>query len=104
MSGPNMDELARRLEAEHIVELPVAEWADLSGRVEEVARHETFIAGPLLLVRIAGQLAAVEQPSPATRVIRRLAGTDEAHVFVRERLEIYDSMWNGCGCKVDYYH
>lgn len=27
----------------------------------------------------------------------------EARSFVDGRLETYDNMWNGCGCKVDYY-
>jgi len=27
----------------------------------------------------------------------------EAEEFIKERLEIYNRMWDGCGCKVDYY-
>jgi len=27
----------------------------------------------------------------------------EADLFIDERMETYDRMWDGCGCKVDYY-
>jgi hypothetical protein len=33
-----------------------------------------------------------------------LGDEDEVRRFVRERLEAYDRMWDGCGCKVDYYN
>ena len=29
-------------------------------------------------------------------------GESEARAFVEERLETYDRMWDGCGCKVHY--
>jgi hypothetical protein len=36
-------------------------------------------------------------------VIRRLTGAGEARALVARRLETYDKMWDGCGCKVDYH-
>ena len=44
----------------------------------------------------------VEQPEPGKRALRRLAA-DEVDDFVRDRLAIYERMWDGCGCRVDYY-
>jgi len=35
--------------------------------------------------------------------VRRLGGEDEARAFIRDRLDTYDRMWDGCGCKIDYY-
>ena len=97
------EELARRLEAERVVSLTADAWAALADGVEEVERHSTGVAGNLLIVRVESQLAAVEEPSSGNRVVRRLADTDEAGEFVRQRLEQYERMWDGCGCKVDYY-
>lgn len=96
-------QLDERLRAERIVPMPAAEWDALAGQIEEIERHDTFIAGPLLIVRTPAGMAAVERPSPATRVVRRIADMTEARSFVDGRLETYDNMWNGCGCKVDYY-
>lgn len=97
-----IEELDRRLAAERFVSLSTTDWTELAGQCEEVERHDTFLAGDLLVVRTGEGLAAVEQPAQGTRIVRRLAGLDEARRFVDARLETYDNMWNGCGCKVDY--
>ncbi len=56
-----------------------------------------------MIVRLDGFFAAVEQPSTSERVLRRLADAEEVGRFVRQRLEEYERMWDGCGCKIDYY-
>jgi predicted aminopeptidase len=97
-----IDELDRRLAAERFVSLAASDWTELAGQCEEVERHNTFLAGDLVIVRIGDGLAAVEEPAPGTRIVRRLADLHEVRRFVDARLETYDNMWNGCGCKVDY--
>jgi hypothetical protein len=99
----SVEELTRRLQGERIVPVPASEWAELAGACEIVEGHDTLVAGELLIVRCAGVLAAVEQPTAGERVLRRLSGPDEAERFVKERLEAYERMWDGCGCKIDYY-
>jgi len=98
-----IQELDARLEAERVVEIPAATWDKLAPALEEVERHATCLAGDLLIVKSAGGLAAVEQPAPDARVIRRLASAKEARALVARRLATYDKMWDGCGCKVDYH-
>ena len=97
------DDITRRLEYQRIVVIPVDAWATVADAFEEVERHSTGIAGDLIVVRAAGRLAAVERPAANERVIRRLDSDDEARRFVRERMEQYERMWDGCGCRIDYY-
>ena len=85
-----------------IVPLSAEEWGAFSDKVELVERHPTQLAGDLLIVRLEGDLAAVESPSRDARVVRRLAGPEEARAFVAKRMEEYERMWDGCGVKVDY--
>jgi len=96
-------ELRRRLEAERIVSLSAAAWTAVAGEFEQVERHDTHIAGDLLVVRTDAGLAAVEQPNSGERIVRLLGSVREAKAFVRARLDLYERMWDGCGCKVDYY-
>jgi len=97
------EELRSRLEAERIVAISAAEWAAVAESFEQLERRDTFVAGDLLIVRSETVLAAVEQPSPEQRVIRRLSDDAEARRFVQRRLDEYERMWDGCGCTVDYY-
>jgi hypothetical protein len=96
-------ELSRRLKAGRIVPLSVAAWTAVAGEFEQVERHDTLIAGDLLIVRTDAGLAAVEQPNSGERVVRQLGSVREAKAFVQQRLDLYERMWDGCGCKVDYY-
>ena len=95
-------ELNERLRAGGIVPLSATEWEELSRNAEVVERHATQLAGDLLIVRLEDELAAVESPSRDARVVRPLAGPEEARTFVAKRLEEYERMWDGCGVKVDY--
>jgi hypothetical protein len=96
-------ELERRLRDQRIVLLPRQDWDVLAGAVEEVERHHTMVAGDLLVIRTAHGLAAVEQPAPNERVVRLLGDAEAVRTFVNDRMALYERMWDGCGCKVDYY-
>jgi hypothetical protein len=97
------EELNRRLRRERIVPLPTEQWEVLADAYEILERHETLIAGDLLIIRVADGLAAVEQSKPQERVVRWLGDAEDARRFVEDRIETYDRMWDGCGCKIDYY-
>jgi hypothetical protein len=96
-------DLFNRLRTDRIVSLSEEEWSQLAGSYEEIERHDTVVAGQLLIVRTEIGLAAVERPEPGKRVVRLLSTPDAARAFVQGRLALYERMWDGCGCKVDYY-
>ena len=97
------DELNRRLKEGGIVPVAAREWSKLAHHFEEVECHDTFVAGDLVIVRGEVGLVAVEQPSPGERVLRRFSSNKEADRFVQGRLDQYERMWDGCGCRIDYY-
>lgn len=96
-------EVVERLDEQPILTLDVSEWDEIADQFEVVEHHPTFISGDLLIIRLESGFAAVERPIPNRRVIRRLGDLDEVHRFVTNRLEEYERMWDGCGCKIDYY-
>jgi len=98
-----LEEFKKRLALGGTVPLSVREWEALAAEFSVVERHDTQLAGELLIVRVDGELAAVEAPSRGARVARLLGGPQEADAFVRKRLEEYERMWDGCGVKVDYF-
>lgn len=98
-----LETLRRRLLDEAFVVLTLEEWQDVSPAFEEVERHRTFLAGDLVIARDDQGPVAVEEPRPRERVVRRLAGEEDVRAFVQDRLDTYERMWDGCGCKVEYY-
>jgi hypothetical protein len=97
------DELNHLLSSNRIVQLSADEWLVTASGLEEVERHDTFIAGDLILVRTELGLAAVEKPKSGERVVTRLGDAATAAAFVQERMSDYERMWDGCGCRIDYY-
>ncbi|MDH3455399.1 MAG: hypothetical protein OER90_01040 [Gemmatimonadota bacterium] len=95
--------LARRLVAEPILRLAPDESSEAHASWEVVERHPTGIAGELLIIDTLSGFAAIERPNATECVVRYLANPDEVQRFVDRRLGQYARMWDGCGCKIDYY-
>ena len=36
-------------------------------------------------------------------LVRKMNDIETAKELMAKRMEIYEKMWDGCGCKVDYY-
>jgi len=85
------------------IPLSASEWDALSPFFPEVERHNTQLAGDLIIIRTEEGLVAVEAPSRDARVARLLGTPEAAEAFVTKRLEEYERMWDGCGVKVEYY-
>lgn len=63
-----------------------------------VFRREGFI----YLLRMGDTQIVAEHPDSTTAVLRRVASREAGDAFIAKRLETYDRMWDGCGCKIDY--
>ena len=92
-----------RLNEQPVLTLGLSEWGGIEDQFDEVERHRTHIKGDLVIIRIEPGYAAVEEPAPNQIVLRRLGDINEVRRFVTDRLETYERMWDGCGCRIDYY-
>jgi hypothetical protein len=55
-------------------------------------------------VRSLGEELLARETSDKGEIILRLFPGDFAlNAFLKRRIDIYERMWDGCGCKVDYY-
>jgi hypothetical protein len=93
-----------RLSAGEIVVLSREEWETLADGFEVLEDRDTGLAGRLLLTRGPAGFVVVEEPDPTRRALRRFVEEEKARRFIQDRLEAYERMWDGCGCKIDYLH
>ncbi len=96
-------ELCTRLATGEVVVVPAADWQEVAPAFATVLREDTLVSGDIVVAEGPCGPVVVEQPRPEERVVRRTPDLAAARAFVAERLATYDRMWNGCGCKVDYY-
>jgi len=98
----SLEDLLDALADGRIARMSPTAWAAIAATFPETERHATGVAGALLIIRTPAGPAAVETPSDQEVVVRPLADADVRR-FVTDRLAQYERMWEGCGCRIDYY-
>jgi len=97
-----VQELIERLAKEPIVVLDQTECDRLLESARVLREDDTTLAGAIRILA-TGDMIIVQERSPrGERYARAMPSREEADRFVDQRLAIYDKMWDGCGCKVDY--
>lgn len=97
------DEISRRLNSERLIILNRSEMDALSGVMEVIRHYSTLGHGELTEAGYRGFHLVVEEPEPGEYAVRRFADRKELQLFMERRLGQYERMWDGCGCRIDYY-
>ena len=96
--------LSTELEHQKIVELPPEDLPDLLAASAVLNEDDTQFAGFIRILSLESTILVQEQlPDDGKLLLRSFADRKSAEDFVRERLDTYDRMWDGCGCKVMYF-
>jgi len=71
----------------------------------KISREDnTYVCNQIRILELNEKILTLEFTLNHELSIRKFDNLKEAEEFVNDRLETYDKMWDGCGCKVDYYH
>ena len=76
---------------------------DLLSNSELIIEENTYMSDKIRLLKFNDQLILQEKTTKDEYIIRTINTKADAEIFINDRLEIYNRMWDGCGCKVDYY-
>lgn len=75
--------------------------ADCLGDLEPIL-SEQGMNGPIEVYSLEDLWVAVEPVPGGDRVLRAYSSLSEAEDFVRRRMDQFDRLWDGCGCRIDY--
>jgi len=64
---------------------------------------DTYISDKIRLLKIKDDLILQEKSIKDEFLIRIIKTKKDGEEFIKQRMETYDRMWDGCGCKVKYY-
>ncbi|MCK4559562.1 MAG: hypothetical protein KAV45_07240 [Calditrichia bacterium] len=98
-----LEEVLNKLDAQTVVILRDEELSILMEETEIIEEMDTCFRDK---VRILGSqdIFIIQEKSDKDEIlIRKADSLEEGQKFIRNRLAVYENMWNGCGCKVDYY-
>jgi len=76
---------------------------ELLSQSKIIIEKDTHISDKIRLLKYKDELFIQEKSNKDELIVRIMKSKKEAEEFIKERLEIYDRMWDGCGCRVEYY-
>jgi len=98
----DIDALLEKLGEASRLGLSPDELASLLEEADLVREEDTCISGMIRILRLRNTIL-VQEETPEREIVIRIRPTVEAaEEFVAGRLDTYERMWDGCGCKVDY--
>jgi hypothetical protein len=103
-TGMDTASLLTRLKAGEIVSLKGDEATRVLESFDLLEEKDTRLSGPIRILRVGEMVVVAERPEPGELVFRRMTDRAAADAFVKERLDTYERMWDGCGCRIDYHH
>lgn len=68
-----------------------------------IIEENTYISDKIRLLKYKTDLLIQEKSTKNEYLVRIMKTEKEAEKLIKERLDIYNRMWDGCGCKVNYY-
>lgn len=95
--------LINNLKKEKVIIEKTDKLSELLLQVETIEEHDTFFSDKIRILRSENNYLIQEQTQKDEVAIRLVDSIEEAKQFVNQRLETYENMWNGCGCRVNYY-
>jgi hypothetical protein len=99
----NLEKVVSTLKRKKYLIISEAELNELLSKSELLLEENTYLSDKIRLLKYNDDLLIQEKSTKEEFLIRRMNTRKEAEDLIKERLDIYNRMWDGCGCKVDYY-
>ena len=98
-----IDEIINKLKTQQLLILPIENLDEIIGNVEILEDKDTLMSDHIRILKRNNVILIQEITSKNELAIRIVESIEQASKFVSERMETYERMWDGCGCKVNYY-
>ena len=103
MNKISLDKIFQSIKEKKYLVISESELNQILSVAEIILEKDTHISDKIRLLKLDDDLIIQEKTTKDELLIRSIKSKKEAENFIEQRLEIYDKMWDGCGCKVDYY-
>jgi hypothetical protein len=96
-------EILREVSKNAVVTIDREELTAVLEAADEVRAADTTLAGWIRILRLDEHILVQEETPDRDVLVREVGSVDDANRFVDRRLADYERMWDGCGCKIDYF-
>jgi hypothetical protein len=99
----NLERIISSIKKKKFLMIGESELNELLSHSKMIIEENTYISDKIRLLKFKDELILQEKTTKDEFLIRNMKTQKEAENFIKDRLEIYNRMWDGCGCKVNYY-
>ena len=99
----NDHELVVKLQSKAPIPIDRNDLVGLLETAEVVRQDNTCVAGWIRILSVDGAILVQEETPDGNALARRMPSIEDANDFVNDRLGSYERMWDGCGCKINYF-
>ena len=101
----DIDFILGQLIRQKLTVLPAGDENKILRHFDIIDEEDTMISGPIRILTGEIGFVVMEYPNDGSGsiVLHLFSELAAAEHFVHERLATYERMWDGCGCKIDYY-
>jgi hypothetical protein len=95
-------QILEALEGETYLKVSPEELETIQVETELVSEVDTYMNNVMRLFRYDDRLIVQEYSFDGEIFLRPVESAEAAESFIQKRLETYERMWDGCGCKIDF--
>lgn len=77
---------------------------ELMKSLKIVFEEDTMISDFIRIFEFDNFYIYQEKTPKGEILIRKFNDKTTADLLIKQRLDIYEKMWNGCGCRIDYFN
>jgi hypothetical protein len=99
----NLERIFSSIKKKKYLMINETELNELLSHSKMIIEENTFISDKIRLLEFEEDLIPQEKTTNDEYLIRVMNTEKEAEELIKERLDIYNRMWDGCGCRIDYY-
>lgn len=99
----NIERIISTIKKKKYLMINETELNELLSHSKMIIEENTYISDKIRLLEFDDYLIIQEKTTKNEYLIRNVKTKKEAEELINERLDIYNRMWDGCGCKVNYY-
>ena len=102
-SNSSIKDFNKRFKTEKYIVISDEELIDLLRSSKIVFEQDTRLHEFIRILKVQDFFYLQEKTNKGEIMIRQFEIEAEAMNLVNDRMVIYDKMWDGCGCKINYY-
>lgn len=99
----SIKEINKRFATERFIIISDEELTELLNSSKVIFKQDTRLRDYIRILKTENLFYLQEKTNKGEIMIRQFVIEADAMNLVNDRMQIYDKMWDGCGCKINYY-